>query len=82
MSSKAWSIVETLAAATAAGIMVHIWHTLPDNICSLLRQYREELNNIKARINELSPDLRECIWIAAQQGKCSSLEQLERKLQW
>jgi len=80
MSSKAWSVVEALAAATAAGLTVHFWHTLADNIHSRLEQYDKELKDIKERINELSPDLRECIRIAAEQGKCSGLEQLQRKL--
>ena len=86
MSSKAWSIVrdvftvERLTVATAVCIAAHIWHTLPDNIHSLLQQCEEDLGDIRTQINELSPDRRECLRIAAQQGKCLSIEQLKCRL--
>jgi len=81
MNCKAWFIIETLAPATVAGIAMYIWYTLPNNIRSLLQQYKEELGFIRRYTNRLLPDERECLCIAAQQGKCTSLEQLERKLE-
>ena len=72
--------VEIWAAATAAGTAIRIWQTLPDNIRALLHKRQKDLRHIGEYINDLSHDQRECIRIAAQQGKCSSLEQLECKL--
>lgn len=87
MSSKAWSIVgniasvETLATAAVTGAAAHFYHVGCDNAGSALEKCRLELENIKTRINELSPDRRERLRIAAEQGKCSSIAKLEHKLQ-
>jgi hypothetical protein len=86
MSSKVWLIVRDVFTAEiltgAAGyIAVHIWLTLPDNIHSLLHLHKAELEQIRCYISDFSLDQRECLRIAAQQEKCSSLEQIEHKLQ-
>ena len=87
MSSKVWSIVrdvftiERLTEATAGYIAAHIWLTPPGNIHSLLRLRKAELEQIKDYISHISLDQRECLRIAAQQETCSSLEQIEYKLQ-
>ena len=87
MSSKVWTIVrdvftvERLTGATAGCIAAYIWFTLPDNTHSLLHLHKAELEQIRGHISRISLDQRECLRIAAQQENCSSLEQIEHKLQ-
>jgi len=88
MSSNGWSIVgnasnvQTLAAATATGIAAatHIYQTRRQNIYSLLDKCHNTLFYLRAWIDDLLPDERERLRIAAHQGKCSSFERLRREL--
>jgi len=76
--------VGTLAAvavtAVSSAASTHAWdtRTTPE---SELEWCKTELHDIKTRINELSPDRRERLFIAAERKKCTSLEELEGKLQ-
>jgi len=88
MSPNGWSIVgnvsnvQTLAAATATGIAAatHIYHTRRQNIDLLLHQCHDSLSHLRNWIDDLLPDERERLRIAAHQGKCSSFEKLQREL--
>ena len=77
------SNVETLAAVAVTALSsvasTRAWdRTTPE---SELEWCKTELHDIKTRINELSPDRRERLFIAAERKKCTSLEVLESKLQ-
>jgi hypothetical protein len=72
--------VESMITFAMGGIATQIiqHHTPP---CDTdLEWCKKELEGIKTRINELSPDRRERMRIAARQGKCVSLETLESRL--
>jgi hypothetical protein len=88
MSSNGWSIVgnvsnvQTLAAATATGAAAatHIYQNRRQNVRSQLDKCYDELSHIETCITRLTPDERERLRIAAHQGKCSSLEKIQREL--
>lgn len=85
--SAAWGIVsnvanvETLGMLVATGLSTHLFHTL-STPKSELEWCRKELQDIKTRLNELSPDRRERLCMAAARKQCTSLEALESQLQW
>lgn len=87
MSSKVWDIVgdisslQALFASAATGVATLYIQTLPHNILSQLMRFKAELEDTGVRIKSLSPDRRECLRISTQQGRCSSLETLERRWQ-
>jgi len=82
----AWDVVanvanvEALSLAIITGISTHVCHTLT-TAESELEWCKKELQDIKTRINELSPDRRERLRIAAERKQCTSLEALECELQ-
>ena len=81
-----WDIIsnaanlETLTVAVISAVSTHVLHNLPTPE-SELEWCRKELDGIKTRLNELSPDRRERLCMAAARKQCTSLEALENQLQ-
>jgi len=86
-ASQGWSTlsdfvnVETLVGVAVAGVVTHVAHRIPPPCDSDLEWCKKELEDIKTRISELSPDRRERMRIAAERKKCPSLETLTSQLQ-
>lgn len=87
MSSHGWSIVgdlvnvETAIATIMGGVATTVYQKLSSTSDTDLEDCRKALEDIKSRLNELSPDRRRRIDRAAAEGDCTSLETLEEELQ-
>jgi hypothetical protein len=85
--SQGWSTlsnfvnVETLVSVTVASVVTHVAHRIPPPYDSDLEWCKKELEDIKTRMSELSPDRRNRMRIAAERNKCVSLETLTSQLQ-
>jgi hypothetical protein len=84
-----WEVVGDLANVQAiigaagvfvGGVTTAAVQTYAPNTDILLESCRQELEDVRARLNEIPHERRERIRAAVEQGQCKSLEKLEQDL--
>jgi|SRR6267142_2401275 len=81
-----WAVLGNLANVQAitgvfvGGVTTAAVQKYAPNTDMLLESCRQELEDVKARLNEIPHARRERICAAAEQGQCKSLEKLEQDL--